>query len=78
MKHSLKGKTVIQYKENPSFSLEKEEKEMERQKVIEDIEDLEFAIQNIIDQYSENNEIKQDFKIIEKQISLLYNKYNGI
>lgn len=79
MKHSAKGKTVIQY-QKPLSRIEsgvevKEEEEMEIQKIVEDIEDLEFAIQNIMDQYYHNKEIQQDFKTIEKHVSLLHNKY---
>lgn len=81
MKHSAKGKTVIQY-QKPLSGIERgvevkeeEEMEMEIQKIIEDIEDLEFAIQNIMDQYYHNKEIQRDFKILEKHVSLLHNKY---
>ena len=81
MKHSAKGKTIIQYQkplsriESGEEVKEEEEEEMEIQKIVEDIEDLEFAIQNIMDQYYHNKEIQRDFKILEKHVSLLHNKY---
>lgn len=77
MKRSVKRRTVIQYpKSLPKIENEEnEENEMEIQKIIEDIEDLEFVIQNILEQYSYNKNIQQDFKIIEKQVSFMYDKY---
>lgn len=77
MKRSIKGKAVIQYKEKPLLSGEGEEQEMERQKVIEDIEVLEYAVQNIMNQYSDE-EIRQDFEIIEKRICILHGKYSCV
>lgn len=74
MKRSVKRRTVIQYPKSLP-KIENEENEMEIQKIIEDIEDLEFVIQNILEQYSYNKNIQQDFKIIEKQVSFMYDKY---
>lgn len=70
-----KGKTVIQYQNQKSLSkLENEGKEM-MEKTIGDIEDLKLFIQNIIDHHSHDKDIQQDFRIIEKQISLLCDRY---
>ncbi len=78
MKHSAKGRIGTQYqKPLPRIGSEVEVKEMEIQKIIDDIKDLEYAIQNIMDQYYHNKEIQQDFKTIEKQVSLLHNKYSN-
>ena len=76
-----KQKSITQYKGFKALNrqLEKKEKRMaEIQQVTEDIQDLEFVVQTLVDKYRYHKEIKNRLEAIEKEISDLYQEYTTL